>query len=86
MLFDARSVFRSKKGAPADYMRYARSLKWEELISKSQEVLRSTMEERENVECKNSYESLENLEELENICVKERGYSIREVGEHLIYK
>ena len=35
------------KGAPADYMSYAKSLRQEELISKSQEVLRSTMEERE---------------------------------------
>lgn len=52
MLFDARSVFCSKKDTPADYMRYAGSLKREELISKSQEVLRSTMEERETLNVK----------------------------------
>ena len=52
MLFDARRVFRSRKDAPADYMRYAGYLKREELISKSQEVLRLTMEERETLNVK----------------------------------
>ena len=45
--FDACSVFCKVKSAPVDYMCFAESLRREELILKSQEVLRSSMEGRE---------------------------------------
>ena len=45
--FDARSFFCKIKSTPVDYMHYAESLRREELILKSKEVLRSSMEGRE---------------------------------------
>ena len=52
------------KGAPANYMRYAKSLRQEGLISKSQEMLRSTMEERETSNVKILMEALKILKSL----------------------
>ena len=63
--FDARSVFHPMKGAPVNYMHYVKSLRQEGLNSKSQEVLRSTMEERETSNVKILMKALKILKSLE---------------------
>ena len=69
--FDAQSVFCTMKGVLADYMHYAKSLRWEKLISKSQEVLRSTMEERETSNVKILMEVLKILKSSKKMCKRE---------------
>ena len=63
--FDARSIFHPMKGAPVNYIRYVKSLRQEGLNSKSQEVLRSTMEERETSNVKILMKALKILKSLE---------------------